>query len=123
MISMEDLKEEIKLVKLEETDFEKLKNKTPGYLRDTSRPPTFSKMAFRKIKAFFSKIICSFKIFLHFKLQFFPIFAIETSKIRWKDIFKKMPFETQSRKSLTQFRKFQELSRKKLSIQPKKPQL
>ena len=61
---------------------------------------TLLKMPFRKMKAFFFfKIICFFIIFSNFSnFNFFLIFAKKTSKIRWKGIFKKIPFETLSRK-------------------------
>ena len=53
-------------------------------------------------KRFFLKRICFFIIFSNFSnFNFFLIFAKKTSKIRWKNIFKKkISFETHSRKNL-----------------------
>ena len=65
-------------------------------------PSHFGKDAFLKDEnVFFFKILCFFIIFSNFSnFNFYLIFAKKTSKIRWKDICKKIPFETHSRKNL-----------------------
>ena len=68
---------------------DRISDKTPGYLRDILRRPAFLKMAFRRIKLFFSKYSVYLQCFKTFWTVNFLIFAEKTSEIRWKDIFTK----------------------------------
>ena len=106
-------------------ELEGKKNKTPGYLRDILRPPTWLKMPFRRMKMFFFQILCFFIILSNFSnFRFFLIFAKKTSKIRWKDIFKKKCDLSDSRKILPHvaiLKNFEAFFEKNLSISPKNP--
>ena len=49
--------------------FDSRRNKTAGYLRDVSRPPTLLKMPFRRMKVFvFQNILFLHQIFYFFQL-------------------------------------------------------
>ena len=83
--------------------------KTPGYLLDILRPPTLLKMPFGRMKAFFFKKLCfliilsnfsNFKLSLIFAKKKNIFFAKKKTKKSLKNIFKKKPFETRSRKNL-----------------------
>ena len=68
-------------------------NKTTSYYRHALRPPILVKMPFLKKKAFFFNILCFFIIFSNFSnLKNFCFLARKTSKIKWKDIFKKKQY-------------------------------
>ena len=102
-------------------------NKTPGYHWDILRSPILLKMPFIGMKAFFfSKYSVSSSYFLVFPILVSLLFlARKTSKIRWKNIFKKPCHLRRSlEKNLSHLAilKFlKDFCRKNLSVFPKNP--